>query len=202
MQRLSEPPKRCNTPQFKCNIHRGGVAKLHHSLIEHPAFLLSLGRQQAVLRHGFGLTGHLALGTPALMTAPATFDEIEAEFEALADEWDDKYRLLIDLGRELEAMPSALKTDATRVRGCASQVWLYPAATDDQLHFLADSDAAIVKGLVALVLMLVQDRRREEIDVSGVKARLDALGLSKHLSSNRTQGLASMLARIGELAAA
>lgn len=136
------------------------------------------------------------------MTLPATFDDVEAEFEALEDDWDDKYRLLIDLGRGLEAMPPGLKTDTTRVRGCASQVWLYPTATGEQLHFLADSDAAIVKGLVALVLLLVQDQSRDVINVAAVRARLDALGLSKHLSSNRTQGLASMLARIGELAAA
>lgn len=136
------------------------------------------------------------------MTEPVTFADVEAEFDALDDDWDDKYRLLIDLGRGLEPMPLGLKTDATRVRGCASEVWLYPTATGDRLHFLADSDAAIVKGLVALVLLLVQDRKRGDIDTSAVRAQLDALGLAKHLSSNRTQGLASMLARIGELAAA
>lgn len=130
---------------------------------------------------------------------PATFDDVEAEFEAL-DEWDDRYRLLIDLGRALPVMDPALKTEATRVRGCASQVWLYPTDRGGRLHFAADSDAAIVKGLVALVLMGVQDRAAAEIDVAAVKARLDALGLARHLSSNRTQGLASMLARIGELA--
>lgn len=132
------------------------------------------------------------------MTLPATFDDVEAEFEAF-DDWDDRYRLLIELGRGLEAMPAALKTEATRVRGCASQVWLYPTQADQRLHFLADSDAAIVKGLIALVLLLVQDRARGDIDVGDIRARLDALGLSRHLSSNRTQGLASMLARIGEL---
>lgn len=132
------------------------------------------------------------------MTLPATFDDVEAEFEAF-DDWDDRYRLLIELGRGLEAMPAALKTEATRVRGCASQVWLYPTQADQRLHFLADSDAAIVKGLIALVLLLVQDRARGDIDVGDIRARLDALGLSRHLSSNRTQGLASMLTRIGEL---
>ncbi|QYE36037.1 SufE family protein [Polymorphobacter sp. PAMC 29334] len=134
------------------------------------------------------------------MPLPTTFEDVEAEFEAF-DDWDDKYRLLIDLGRALPPMPDALKTEATRVRGCASQVWLYPVREGDLLHFSADSDAAIVKGLVALVLLLVQDRRPADIDVAAVKANLDALGLARHLSSNRTQGLASMLARIGELAA-
>jgi cysteine desulfuration protein SufE len=134
------------------------------------------------------------------MPLPATFADIEAEFDAF-DDWDDKYRLLIDLGRALPPMPDALKTEATRVRGCASQVWLYPVRDGETLHFEADSDAAIVKGLVAMVLTLVQDRRAADIDIAVVKAKLDALGLARHLSSNRTQGLASMLARIGELAA-
>lgn len=129
----------------------------------------------------------------------ATFEDVEAEFEAL-DDWDDRYRLLIDLGRALPQMPAALKTEATRVRGCASQVWLHPSAADGRLRFAADSDAAIVKGLVALVLMLADGRRPGEIDPAEIRRRLEGLGLSKHLSSNRTQGLASMVARIGELA--
>ena len=131
----------------------------------------------------------------------SSFEDVEAEFEAL-DEWDDRYRLLIDLGRALPPMPDALKTEATKVRGCASQVWLYPTpGADGRLHFEADSDAAIVKGLVALVLLLVQGRAPADIDPAAIRASLDSLGLSKHLSSNRTQGLASMIARIGELAA-
>ena len=131
----------------------------------------------------------------------ATFDEVEAEFDAF-DDWDDRYRLLIDMGRALPSMPDALKTDATRVRGCASQVWLHPRLAEGRLHFVADSDAAIVKGLVALVLLLTENRAPAEIDTAEIRARLDGLGLSKHLSSNRTQGLASMIARIGELAQA
>lgn len=128
------------------------------------------------------------------------FDDVEAEFEALED-WDDRYRLLIQLGRDLAPMPEALKTDATKVRGCASQVWLHATHADNQLHFTADSDAAIVKGLVALVLMLANDRAPADIDPAAIRARLESLGLARHLSSNRTQGLASMVARIGELAA-
>jgi cysteine desulfuration protein SufE len=129
----------------------------------------------------------------------ASFDDVEAEFEAF-DDWDDRYRLLIDLGRALPPMADALKTDVTRVRGCASQVWLYPRLEAGKLHFAADSDAAIVKGLVALVLMLADGRAPADIDTAEIRARLDGLGLAKHLSSNRTQGLASMVARIGELA--
>lgn len=129
----------------------------------------------------------------------ATFADVEAEFDAL-DDWDDRYRLLIDLGRALPPMDAALKTDATRVRGCASQVWLHPRLDAGRLHFAADSDAAIVKGLVALVLMLADGRAPADIDTGEIRARLDALGLARHLSSNRTQGLASMVARIGDLA--
>jgi cysteine desulfuration protein SufE len=129
----------------------------------------------------------------------ATFDDVEAEFEAL-DDWDDRYRLLIDLGRALPPMPAVLKTEVTRVRGCASQVWLHTRHDGDILRFAADSDAAIVKGLVALVLMLADGRPATAIDSAQIRARLDSLGLAKHLSSNRTQGLASMVARIGDLA--
>jgi cysteine desulfuration protein SufE len=129
----------------------------------------------------------------------ATFEDVEAEFDAL-DDWDDRYRLLIDLGRALPAMPAALKTEATRVRGCASQVWLHTRHDGERLHFAADSDAAIVKGLVALVLLLADGQRPADIDAAAIRTRLDGLGLAKHLSSNRTQGLASMVARIGDLA--
>ncbi|WP_164156971.1 SufE family protein [Sandarakinorhabdus rubra] len=133
--------------------------------------------------------------------AITTFDDVEAEFDAL-DDWDDRYRLIIALGQALPAMEPALKTDANKVRGCASQVWLHPSMEAGRLRFAADSDAAIVKGLVALVLMLADGRRPAEIDAAEIKARLDGLGLSKHLSSNRTQGLASMIGRIGALAKA
>jgi cysteine desulfuration protein SufE len=131
--------------------------------------------------------------------AITTFDDVEAEFEAF-DDWDDRYRLIIALGQALPAMDPALKTDANKVRGCASQVWLYPSRDGDVLRFAADSDAAIVKGLVALVLMLADGRTPAAIDAAEIKARLDGLGLSKHLSSNRTQGLASMIGRIDALA--
>ncbi|WP_439534947.1 SufE family protein [Polymorphobacter sp.] len=129
----------------------------------------------------------------------SSFEDVEAEFEAF-DDWDDRYRLLIQLGRDLAPMPEALKTEATKVRGCASQVWLHAREDNGRLHFVADSDAAIVKGLVALVLMLADGRAPAEIDADEIRARMDGLGLSRHLSSNRTQGLASMVARIDTLA--
>ncbi len=131
--------------------------------------------------------------------AITTFADVEAEFEAF-DDWDDRYRLIIALGAALPAMDQALKTDANKVRGCASQVWLHPTRAGDVLHFAADSDAAIVKGLVALVLMLADGQPAAAIDGAAILARLNGLGLSKHLSSNRTQGLASMIARIDALA--
>lgn len=131
--------------------------------------------------------------------AITTFADVEAEFDAFED-WDDRYRLIIALGQALPAMDPALKTDANKVRGCASQVWLHPRIEAGRLHLSADSDAAIVKGLVALVLMLADGRRPAQIDGAQIKARLDGLGLSRHLSSNRTQGLAAMIGRIDALA--
>jgi cysteine desulfuration protein SufE len=114
---------------------------------------------------------------------------------------EERYRLLIDLGRELEPMPDALKTDATRVRGCSASVWVYPTGRDDgTLHFLADSNAAITKGIVALVLSAVQDRRPEEILATDIAAELAPFGLERQLSSNRTQGIPNMIALIRETA--
>lgn len=113
---------------------------------------------------------------------------------------EDRYRLLIDLGRELEPMPEALKTDATRVRGCSASVWLYPTAQDGKLHFLADSNAAITKGIVALVLAAVQDQPASDIAVMDVGAELAPFELSKHLSANRTQGVPNMIALVKETA--
>ncbi|WP_344706816.1 SufE family protein [Sphingomonas swuensis] len=116
-------------------------------------------------------------------------------------EGEERYRLLIDLGRELEEMPDALKTDATKVRGCSASVWLYPTALDNgRLHFLADSNAAITKGIVALVLSAVQDRAPEEVAGTDIAAALAPFELGKHLSSNRTQGVPNMIALIHETA--
>jgi cysteine desulfuration protein SufE len=109
--------------------------------------------------------------------------------------------LLIDLGRELDPMPEALKTDATKVRGCSASVWVYPTTTDDgRLHFLADSNAAITKGIVALILSAVQDRPAEEVAKIDVKEALAPFELRKHLSANRTQGVPNMIALIKETA--
>jgi cysteine desulfuration protein SufE len=132
-----------------------------------------------------------------------SFQSIEdayADYELL--DADDRYRLLIDLGRALEPMPDALKTDATLVRGCSASVWLYPVPREDgRLHFLADSNAAITKGIVALVLLAVQDRSPREIVALDIEAALAPFDLGNQLSSNRTQGIPNMIALIRETAA-
>jgi cysteine desulfuration protein SufE len=128
------------------------------------------------------------------MTAPATLAETLEEYELL--EPDDRYRLLIDLGRALEPMPEPLKTDATLVRGCSASVWVYPTKAGDRLHFLADSNAAITKGIIALVLLTVQDRPAEEIAATDIAAELAPFDLKNQLSSNRTQGIPNMIALI------
>ncbi len=120
--------------------------------------------------------------------------DIHEEYAFL--EGDERYRLLIELGRELDPMEPALKTDATLVRGCSASVWVYPTQTDGKLHFLADSNAAITKGIVALVIAAVQDRPAGEIAQMDVMARLEPFDLKNQLSSNRTQGVPNMIALI------
>ena len=127
-----------------------------------------------------------------------SLDSIFEDYELLDGE--DRYRLLIDLGRELEPMPDALKTDATKVRGCSASVWLYPTTVDGRLHFLADSNAAITKGIVALVLSAVQDKPAAEVAAMDVAAALAPFDLAKHLSANRTQGVPNMIALVKETA--
>jgi len=122
--------------------------------------------------------------------------------EYLFLEGDERYRLLIELGRELDPMPDALKTDATLVRGCSASVWVYPTQLEDgRLHFLADSNAAITKGIVALVLSAVQDRPAGEVAAMDVTAELAPFDLGNQLSSNRTQGVPNMIALVREHAA-
>ena len=133
-----------------------------------------------------------------MATLPALADILD-EYELLDSE--DRYRLLIDLGRTLEPMPDALKTDATKVRGCAASVWVYPQRTENGcLHFLADSNAAITKGIVALVLSAVQDKPADEVVRMDVAAALAPFDLARQLSANRTQGIPSMIALIRETA--
>ena len=128
-----------------------------------------------------------------------TLEDILEEYEFL--EGDERYRLLIELGRELEDMPQPLKTDATLVRGCSAQVWVYPTGEADKLHFLADSNAAITKGIVALVISAVQDKPAAEVAQMDVTAALAPFDLRNQLSSNRTQGVPNMSALVKEHAA-
>lgn len=125
---------------------------------------------------------------------PAIADIFD-EYEFL--DADERYRLLIELGRALEPMPEALKTDATLVRGCSAAVWVYPTRLPDgRLHFLADSNAAITKGIIALVLLAVQDKTVEEVAAADIEGALAPFDLRNQLSSNRTQGIPNMIALI------
>ena len=132
------------------------------------------------------------------MTLPSLAD--------LADDYaflesEDRYRLLIDLGRKLEPMPEALKTDATKVRGCSASVWVYPTVIGgDRLHFLADSNAAITKGVVALIVAAVQDKPASEVAETDIALLLTPFDLTRELSSNRTQGIPNMLALVRDTA--
>ena len=132
------------------------------------------------------------------MTGLPPLQDILDEYQLVDAE--DRYRLLIDLGRQLEPMPDALKTDATKVRGCSASVWVYPTARDGRLHFLADSNAAITKGIVALILSAVQDKRAAEVAQMGVAEALAPFELRKHLSANRTQGVPNMIALVKQTA--
>ncbi len=128
-----------------------------------------------------------------------TLEDIHEEYDFL--EGDERYRLLIELGRELEEMPAALKTDATLVRGCSAQVWVYPTGEPDKLHFLADSNAAITKGIVALVIAAVQDKPAQTVASMDIAGALAPFDLKNQLSSNRTQGVPNMIALVKDHAA-
>jgi cysteine desulfuration protein SufE len=128
-----------------------------------------------------------------------SLEDIREEYEFL--DGDERYRLLIELGRELDPMPEVLKTDATLVRGCSAKVWVYPVTEGGKLHFLADSNAAITKGIVALVLSAVQDKPAAEVAQTDIAAALEPFDLRNQLSSNRTQGVPNMIALVRETAA-
>ncbi len=137
---------------------------------------------------------------------PATIaeqlDELAAEFDLMGD-WEDRYRYIIDLGRELAPLTDAERSEANKVRGCASQVWL---ATHEGpggvLNFHGDSDAHIVRGLIAILLRLYSDRTPAQILAFDARAAFDRLGLAGALSAQRSNGLNSMVERIRRAAAA
>jgi cysteine desulfuration protein SufE len=136
------------------------------------------------------------MSTLVMPTIDAELDDLAAEFDVLGD-WEERYRYVIDLGRDLAPLTDAERSDANKVRGCASQVWLVtePQA-DGTLRFRGDSDAHIVRGLIAILLRLYSGHSRAEITDFDAKAAFDQLGLSGALSAQRSNGLASMVARI------
>ena len=136
--------------------------------------------------------------TTSMIVPAMSFEELKANFE-LFDDWEDRYRYLIDLGRKLPAFPDALKTETNKVRGCMSQVWMVPghAAEDaSRFAFAADSDAHIVKGLIAVLGTLFSGKTPAEIARTDTDAAFRAIGLDQHLSPSRRNGLVSMVEKI------
>ena len=131
-------------------------------------------------------------------SAQAAQDAIIEEFAFFGD-WTERYQYLIDLGRRLPPLPEEAKTDARKVTGCQSQVWLVPGGDAQRLTFQAISDSAIVSGLIALLLRVYSGRPAREI-IDTPPRFIEAIGLAQHLSPTRSNGLAAMLARIKEYA--
>ena len=129
-----------------------------------------------------------------------TLQELVESF-ALFDSWEDRYRYLIDLGGRLPPMDNALKTDESFVRGCTSKVWLVVEKRGEKLHFIADSDAVIVKGLIYLLLVAYQDKPAGDIANIDIESAFEQIGLHQHLSPNRRNGFFAMVERIRALAA-
>lgn len=134
------------------------------------------------------------------MASPA-FEDIADTF-AFLDDWEDRYRHVIELGKAMPPLEDALKVPATKVTGCASQVWLHPEIADGVYHFRGDSDALIVRGLIAILHALYDGIPLGDIAKIDAQAELGRLGLNDHLSAQRSNGLRSMVARIRETAAA
>ncbi|WP_456640113.1 SufE family protein [Bradyrhizobium sp. USDA 10063] len=129
-----------------------------------------------------------------------TIDEIRDNF-SLLDEWDDRYRYVIELGRTLAPMPEEEHSAANKVQGCASQVWLSRKIDragngEPRLHYLGDSDAHIVRGLIAILLTLYSDRTPKEILATDAAAIFDEFGFREHLTPQRSNGFRSMIERI------
>ncbi|WP_108482459.1 SufE family protein [Oceaniglobus ichthyenteri] len=137
--------------------------------------------------------------------ASAAFEDIAETFEFL-DDWEDRYRHVIEMGRALPELDDAFKVPATKVEGCASQVWLMPKITgqgrDAVLTFEGDSDAMIVKGLIAVLRALYSGLTLEEVGRVNAMAELERLGLNEHLSAQRSNGVRAMVERIRATAAA
>lgn len=133
--------------------------------------------------------------------ASAAFEEIVEDFEFLED-WEDRYRHVIEQGKAMEPLEEALKVPATKVDGCASQVWLHPTITDGRFHFDGESDALIVRGLIAVLRSLYNGLSLAEVVAVDARAELERLGLNEHLSAQRSNGVRAMIERIRDTAAA
>lgn len=133
-----------------------------------------------------------------------SFEDLVETFEFL-DDWEDRYRHLIDLGKEMPPLDEALKSPLTKVDGCASQVWIAPRLEGEgpnaRLHFEGDSDAMIVRGLIAALRLLLSGRTAAEILAEDAKSAFARLGLDQALSAQRSNGLAAMIERLRTLAA-
>ena len=131
------------------------------------------------------------------MAQDKSIDDIIADFDVV-DDWEERYRYLIDLGKKMPAMPEHLKTETTKVRGCASQVWIQanPSTDRKSITFEGDSDALIVRGLIALLLIVYSGKSAEDILAIDAKLILSKLGLDSNLSQQRTNGLHAMVERI------
>lgn len=135
------------------------------------------------------------------MTVTTEFDELAEDFELL-DDWEARYGYVIELGKAMPPMPDALKTPATKVNGCVSQVWIAPRWEEGRLHFLGDSDAMIVRGLIAILHALYDGRTGAEILAIDAPQQLGRLGLEDALTPQRSNGLKAMVKRLQDLAAA
>ena len=154
-------------------------------------------------KHAVNLKARRPLRQPAqpealkAMTRTNTIEEIQSDFEML-DDWEDRYRYVIELGRQLPPLPAGAKNDANKVRGCASQVWLvsnYDTAAKT-LSFQGESDSHIVQGLIAILLTLANGRTAAGLAALDIQSHFNKLGLKEHLTPQRSNGLASMIARI------
>ena len=132
--------------------------------------------------------------------ASAAFEEIVEDFEFL-DDWEDRYGMVIDMGKAMAPLDEALKVPATKVEGCASQVWLHPEIEGHTFRFRGDSDAMIVRGLIAVLGALYNDLPVDKVGAVDASAELGRLGLNEHLSSQRSNGVRAMVERIQTVAA-
>ena len=124
-----------------------------------------------------------------------TLEELAADF-SLFDDWEDRYRYLIDLGKRVPAMDNSLKTEENKVRGCTSQVWMVAGLAGGRLEFQADSDAQIIRGLIHVLTLAYQGKTPVEIDTLDINKVFEELGLDRHLSPNRRNGFFAMVGRI------